>query len=452
MAYCEKLFLVVSFCLVFWSSFSQDSVCRSVNAYYAQRDWTWKVLWGQHYRREWATTVRLPVFSPERAGKLIIPVKRNYEQSSLEFKVISKDFTEYTIRPVDKFPQDSVPTLINVLLGNIIKDQVSGLYPYSALVIPVFAEAAGLFHTNPTLVYLPADKIFESSIGVRGRQVALLEISPNDDPCDSDTSFIHEDVINTAQLMTKLVESMKYRLDERLFAKCRLLDMWIGDWGRYEDHWFWTSSEEKGTIVYKPVSRDHDHAFFKFDGFFPWTIRTFFHPNYQYFGYHIRNLKGLNNGASRLDNTLLTEMSLREWEELALELQQELTDSVIEAGFKKIPKSVYSISGKEIETKLKLRRADLVKAACDFYYLLAKEVTITATREDDYIEIIRPSDKILIIRLFRIEKNFFYTKKPYYVRRFYFKNTNRVKIRSMGGKDYFSLEGNKKGKISLVID
>ena len=43
--------------------------------------------------------------------------------------------------------------------------------------------------------------------------------------------------------------------------------MLIGDWDRHEDQWRWALFEkEDGTEICKPIPRDRDQAFSKYDG------------------------------------------------------------------------------------------------------------------------------------------------------------------------------------------
>jgi hypothetical protein len=52
----------------------------------------------------------------------------------------------------------------------------------------------------------------------------------------------------------------------------RLFDILIGDWDRHEDQWRWGEFEKENGVLYRPIPRDRDQAFTKFDGLIPKMI------------------------------------------------------------------------------------------------------------------------------------------------------------------------------------
>ena len=91
------------------------------------------------------------------------------------------------------------------------------------------------------------------------------------------------------------------------------------------------------SIVQSP--RDRDQAFFTQDGFIPyfsnrkWAVRKF-----QSFKPDIRDIEGQNFNARYVDRAYLTELSLEDWMAIADSMQNEMTDSVIEAAIATFPK------------------------------------------------------------------------------------------------------------------
>ena len=67
-------------------------------------------------------------------------------------------------------------------------------------------------------------------------------------------------------LLKNLQKDEKYTVDENEYIKARLFDMLIGDWDRHYDQWRWGEYKEGDKIIYKPIPRDRDQAFTKYDG------------------------------------------------------------------------------------------------------------------------------------------------------------------------------------------
>src|SRR4029077_19630043 len=135
----------------------------------------------------------------------------------------------------------------------------------------------------------------------------------------------------TEKLFENLYKDPDNKVDEKFYARTRLFDMWVGDWGRHEDQWRWASFDaEKGTL-YKPIPRDRDHVFFKFDGLLThmgsrkWAFRHFVN-----FDSKFKNILGLNRSATSIDRALLNRFTKEEWIRVAKELQESLSDQKIE--------------------------------------------------------------------------------------------------------------------------
>src|SRR4029079_15488575 len=104
-----------------------------------------------------------------------------------------------------------------------------------------------------------------------------------------------EDVKGTENMYEKVFKDNDHRVDQRAFVKARLFDMFLGDWGRHDDQWRWAEFDSADYKIYKPIPRDRDQAYTKFDGFF---IKKILGKEelelLRSFSYKIKNIKKYN--------------------------------------------------------------------------------------------------------------------------------------------------------------
>lgn len=59
-------------------------------------------LWGKHYRKEWNTPVRIPLFYLDTASGGLIPYASGGGRQSQTLRLQNKDGKEYVLRSIDK--------------------------------------------------------------------------------------------------------------------------------------------------------------------------------------------------------------------------------------------------------------------------------------------------------------------------------------------------------------
>src|SRR5205823_5057101 len=155
----------------------------------------------------------------------------------------------------------------------------------------------------------------------------------------------------------------------------------------------------------------------------------------------IRNVKKFNYPARNLDRQLANEPVLEEWISIAKDLQQLLTDSVIETAVKRLPPEVFPISGNELIRKLKSRRDGLPGYAADYYKFLAKKVEVVGTGGREYFEVKRLNNEETLVNLYKINREGEVASKPYYSRIFKTSETREVRLFGLNGNDIYKLEG-----------
>ena len=156
-------------------------------------------------------------------------------------------------------------------------------------------------------------------------------------------------IINSQDAIEKLQKHQDHLVDVDFAVRNRLIDILIGDWDRHDDQWRWATFEKEGKTVYRPIPRDRDQAFFKFDGVVmsitnrKWLIRKF-----QPFKEGIRDIAGLNFNARYFDRSFLVEADREDWINQARTIQNSITDEVIEQAIHQLPPETFPLNGEEL--------------------------------------------------------------------------------------------------------
>lgn len=407
-------------------------------------------LFGEHYRKEWATPVKAPIFDFKNSGLKVI--KQGGSRQTINLRLEDSIGRQYVLRSIDKTPKKALPEdLRNTFLADILQDQTSTAHPYGAFTIPIMANAIGVHHTNPFLVYVPHDPALGEFNEVLANQPALFEERP-DGPMENVSSMGNpSNVFGSDKMMEKLFKDNDNFVDEKLFAKSRLFDMLIGDWSRHEDQWRWAEFKFENEKLFKPIPRDRDHAYFKFDGLLPsiasapWGMR---HLNN--FGYKLNNLKGLGNSARQIDRLILTSLTEKDWIAIADSIKILLTDNIIDSAIRQMPENVFPISGPELISKLKCRRDQLPSVAKKYYKILAKQVNVYGSDKHELFQVDRLSSETTHVKVYKINKKGDIIKLIY-DRVFFDKETNEIRLFGLDGNDKFHLTGKVKKGIKVII-
>jgi hypothetical protein len=279
---------------------------------------------GKNYRDEWHQQIKVPVFDlgQEHGGLKI--VQKGGGMQTLSLRLADSAGREYTLRSVEKYPESAVPQMLRKTFAqDLVQDQISAAHPYGALVIPHLAEAAGLYHANPKLVYIPDDPNLGIYRKTFANMLALYEERPDGDWSDKASFGNSEDIINTGKVMSSLQKDNINQVDEHVVVRSRLVDMVIGDWDRHDDQWRWaTIDKKKKKEIYRPIPRDRDQALFVNEGSIPkiWS-RKWALPKFEGFNEEIRWPSGLSFNARYFDRSFMTELSKEDWIEAAKEIQ-----------------------------------------------------------------------------------------------------------------------------------
>lgn len=412
-------------------------------------------LMGLNYRKEWITEIKeVPVFNwGKEYGGLEI-VKKGGGMQTRSLRLETTDDKQYVLRSIKKYPENAVPAEIRgTIFAEIINDQISASHPYAAFAVPKLADAANVYHTNPKMVYLNDDPRLGDYKFDFANGLYLYEERPAHERKDVKSFGSPRDIESTFDIVEKTQKSSKHQIDQKWVVKSRLFDMWLGDWDRHDDQWRWAEFKvDDEHKFYRPIPRDRDQAFFYSDGLLlnlasrKWGI-----PKFQGFESEIRDVNGLSFNARYFDRYFITEPDLSDWIASADTLQQKLSDQVIEAGIKDLPKEIYDLGGDQIIKKLKRRRDDLKIYAENYHKFLSKTVNVLGTNKANRFDVQRLENGNTLVEVYEVGKKSRKEKDKLYQREFVYGITKEIRLYGLKGKDEFNLEGNSKKGIKVRI-
>jgi hypothetical protein len=427
-------------------SYKDSSITVAAGKHY-QHGTLHNIFYGKHYRDLWALPLKVQVFDIGSIHGGLKVHKKGGGYQTLSLRLTDKDKRRYVIRSIDKDPSKALPPKFQkTFVKHLFRDQTSALNPYAGLVVPKLSEYAGLFHTNPSLYFIPYDDRFgEFAKEFEGR-VVLLEEYPDSSWSGTPLFNNASDIINSEHMLENFYTKQHVKIDERMLAKARLFDLWIGDWDRHIEQWKWAEYNLDKKLYYKPIARDRDMAFCKFSesGIFTF-ISSNINNKLQTFDYKYGNIKGMEKNARYLDHVLLKSLTKQDILGIADSLKLLLTDQAIEQAISLWPDQVYQRIGPEIIAKLKYRRDHLTEIAEEFYELISEEVVVTGTDMIETVEVVRIDDKQTSVKV--LNEN----SEIMYFRIFRNDETKIIKIYALKGNDQISLSGTVRNGIDIEL-
>jgi hypothetical protein len=409
--------------------------------------------WGKHYRKEWTTPVRVPVINLDTVAGGLTATQQGGGRQTKTLRLKNAKGKEYVLRSVNKDYRGALPDIAwGTFVEDLAKDQVSSAHPFAAITVPSMIEAAAIYHTNPVIVFVP----YTPSLGEYNKTFAnllcLFEERPDDDQSDAPNFGYSQNVVGTEKMFEKIFEENDHRVDQKAFVRARLFDMFLGDWGRHEDQWRWAKFDEGDLKIYRPIPRDRDQTWARFDGLITRTVTGMESLEHlQTFKGKIKNVKKYNFPARYLDRQLANEMPKEVWTTEATDLQNILTDELIETSIHKLPKEIFDISGDQIIRYLKSRREHLVEYAEKYYEFISEEVEIVGSENDELFQVRKINRDEVEVNVYDLNKKNQPKEKPFYSRKFFSDQTDEIRIYGLKGNDIYRIEGEGDNKIHLRI-
>ncbi len=420
-----------------------------------------RLLLGAGYRNAWAAEVPFPVLDMNLGGGLT-PVQRGGGMQTVSLRLEDAEGYTYVLRLLRKEPGRTLPEeLQRSVIADIIQELTSATIPWGALTAASLAEAAGLYHTDPQLVYVPDDPrlgIYREEFGGR---LALFEIRADEDMSAFDRFGNSDNVKSTPSMVEDVEDDQDHRVDQRFFLRNRLLDMLMSDWDRHADQWRWASLEPyqldpsltgeartKGKI-YRPIPRDRDFAFYRLGGLVPF-VASRVEPKLQSFNRGYGNLKGLTTSGIPLDRRFTNALTREDWIAEARSLQAALTDEVVEAAFRRWPEAVFAEYGPAAIETLKERLARLPEVAGTVYDFYAEVVDVVGTNKRERFEVTRHDGGHTDVVVYDTNREG-ERQAELYRRRFDPHETREIRLYGLGAGDFFVVDGGRNAAIRLRI-
>ena len=432
-----------------------DTVSSSIyDEDFTQKSGFYKQFWGHWYRDMYSQEVTVPTLDLSSSYGGLKPVRRGGGMQTSSLRLKNKDGNEYAIRAMAKNARNLLPSAFqNTFVSDLMRDFFTTAHPYAAFVIPKMADAIDVFHANPKLYYIPKQPALGRYNDAFGNELYLVEERAAGDWRNLKSFGNSKDIISTVDLLQKLQQSDKHRLDKDYIIRSRLFDLVIKDWDRHQDQWRWASKKDKkkDVTMYRPIPRDRDQAFSNFDGLFTgFATKTLIDlRKMQRFTPDTKKVHWLTWGSRFFDRRFLNEASWEEWEPQIALIQDRLTDQVIDDALAQWPENIYNIDGPKINKILKQRRNNLDKMAGRMYKFLARNVDIVGTKKEDYFLVERLGKDLVTVSVYR--NNDREKKDRIYHRTFLSEETKEISIYGLDDGDYFEVVGDPENKIKVRL-
>lgn len=367
--------------------------------------WFHNLIFGKHWRELWATPISVEVLDLTRFADGLTPIEKGggLQTKSLRFK--GNDGNIWKFRSIDKDPSKILPPVLRQsIFSDVIQDQISSANPAAPLIVSPILEAVGILQAKPFLVYLPDDeKLGEFREEFRGL-LGMIEIHPDVEEEERISFGDAEKVIGTFKLLHRLEDKRDEKVDSKEFLKARLVDVFLGDWDRHSDQWRWAKYKQHDFEIWKPIPRDRDQAFAKFDGWAV-SIAEYLVPQLNHFGETYTQIEDITWSGRFLDRRFLTELTKSKWDSIAAFVYNRLTDDVFEDAIKQLPPEHYVLAYDELITKLKSRKNKFMEMSDEYYGLINYVVDIYCSEDEDYVDVTRMNDLQTEVVVYRKDKD-----------------------------------------------
>lgn len=377
-------------------SHAQDSISVSIYPKYDQVGKFHRFLFGENYRKEYAALTKVPVIRLSQIKGGLTPIKRGGGNQTHSLRMEDKQGKEWVLRSVEKYPEVLLPLELQATFAkDIVKDKMSAQHPFSALVVPVFANAAGIPHSNPMIGWVLPDEALGEFAPVFENSLCLLEEREPEGDTD-----------NTEKMLRKLNDNHDNAVDAPLLLKAKALDYLLGDWDRHEDQWRWIPEKTAQGIRYVVVPRDRDMVYYLSEGLIPRFAQvSWLLPMIQGYERNVQNINWFFWEGRSMYGRILGTMGEEEWNRIVQEFALSMTDEVFEHALKRLPEPGYSLRHDQLMTQLKVRRSALPEIMKGYYRFMNRIVDVKGSNKNELLEISDHGASGLNVNLKKLDKN-----------------------------------------------
>ncbi|MBS1153017.1 MAG: metallophosphoesterase, partial [Myxococcaceae bacterium] len=414
---------------------------------------------GSYYSDAYQPSMPYPVLDLQTEQGGLTPFKVGGGAQSNSIRATDPQGGDWAIRATTKDSSRLLPYPINQLspLNRLMDHGFTATHPEAALAMPVLAQAVGVLHLSPRLMYLPDQEALGDYRGFITDEVVLLEQRPSAldtgvlpehlagaAPAEGKTTFLDYD-----ELAEKLLDKpARHRVDQEAMLRARLLDVLVGDWDRHRGQWrFAGIPNPDGTRTWAPIALDRDQVFGNYDGV-GLSIARMVVPqarSLQPFTGSFGRTGWFNYNARDVDALMLNRITRGRWMALAAEVQAAVTDPVIDAALATWHPETFELNGARIAAALKSRRDQLVDEASEFYGLINREVDVVGSSHDDLFEVWFEEAGAVRISVRGRDAG----AARYFDRRFFPEETAELNLYALEGKDLLLVHGTPHRRIGI---
>lgn len=416
-------------------------------------------LWGKHYRDIYSTKIRANAATLDTLHGGLLPTVVGGTDDARILMLEDKKGNLYEMRALRKSATRFLQTELfkdqsieedfrETYAESLIMDFYTTSHPYTPFIVSKLADHVGINHTNPKLFYVPKQNKLALFNEDFGDELYLVEEFPMDGWKNLKSFGKPDKILTTEEVLANVRQDQKYEVDEASYIRARVFDMLVGDWDRETDQWSWGEHKENGKIIYRPIPRNRDHAFSKFDGaLLPIVVNMPPLRHMRSFDKKIDNVKWFNRMAYPLDLAFVTKSDEKEWKKQTEFILKNLSDAEIDKAFELLPKEVKNATSEEIRTDLKARKKTLEKSVLKYYEDLQKTVLVVGTDKEDRFEIERTSSGTKVV-VYSMKNN---SEEIIHSRTYNPRQTKEIWVYGIDGNDTFEMKGSGRKNIKVRL-
>jgi len=421
--------------------------------------YTW--LWGKHYRNYYGMPIEAQTANISELDGGYTPFREGGGNQSNSLRLKAKDGQEFVMRGVKKsavrflnnmaFKKSTFGNeLNNTFPEKFLLDFYTTNHPFTPFSVGNMADKINIFHSNPRLFYIPKQQgLGEFNINY-GDEMYMIEERFSSDPKTLQALDNAKDILSTDDVLKNFTKNYKYSVDQESYIRARIFDMLIGDWDRHSDQWKWAEYQDGDKVIYKPIARDRDQAFSKYDGAaFKIIMNVPAIRHMKTFKDDIKNVKWMNMEPYPLDLVFLKGSTEEDWIAQAKYIQEHLTDKDIDEAFNNIPKEVKDETIADIQRKLKLRKTKLQDYAARYFDVLQEKVPLAGTVNPDKFVITKTGNSVEV-KQYKLDKN---KENPELVfeKTYTDSKTKELWIYGLEDDDIYEVSGDGRPKINIRL-
>lgn len=381
-----------------------------------QKGKVYRWLWGEHYRNYYGIPIEAPTADLATLNGGFTPFREGGGNQSNSLRLKAADGQEFVMRGVKKsavrflnnmaFKKSTFGNeLNNTFPEKFLLDFYTTNHPFTPFSVGNMADKVGIFHSNPKLYYIPKQYTLGEYNKNYGDEMYMIEERFSSDPKTLASLDNAKDIVSTDDVLKNFTKNYKYSVDRESYIRARIFDMLIGDWDRHSDQWKWAEYQDGDKVVYKPIPKDRDQAFSKYDGAaFRIIMNVPAIRHMKTFKDDIKNVKWMNMEPYPLDLVFLKGSTQEEWIAQAKYIQDHLTDADIDDAFTNLPKEVKDETLADIQSKLKIRKTKLQNYASLYYDVLQKKVPLAGTVNPDQFVVTKTGNSVNV-KQYKLDKN-----------------------------------------------